>query len=184
MDQSNQLSWEEQNQNQTNQTNEPAPAHVRPTWDQYFLNIARAAATRGTCDRGRTGCCVSRDRHILVTGYVGSPKGCLHCDEVGHEMHTVNNPDGSTSQHCIRTSHAEQNAMTQAAKLGVALDGATIYCLMFPCYTCAKMLINCGIKRVVVEKDYHAAGRSKEILKLAGVEYVLLNDEMEHYANQ
>lgn len=158
--------------------------HVRPSWDEYFMGIARAAATRATCDRGRSGCCIAKDKRILVTGYVGSPENCAHCDDAGHEMHIVRHEDGSESQHCIRTTHAEQNAICQAARLGISLVGGTLYCRMTPCYTCAKIIINCGIKRVVCENDYHAGERSKEIFKEAGVEYELLNDELVKYDNQ
>ncbi len=156
----------------------------RPSWDEYFMGLARASATRATCDRGRSGCCIARDRRILVTGYVGSPMHCVHCDEVGHEMHTVRHSDGHESQHCIRTTHAEQNAICQAAFLGVSLQGATLYCRMTPCYTCAKMIINTGIVRVVCENDYHAGARSKEIFAEAGVVFELLNEDAVAYDNQ
>ena len=96
-------------------------------------------------------------------------------------MHTVICEDGKESRHCIRTTHNEQNALANAARFGVALDGSTIYCYMTPCYTCAKMIINSGIKRVVCNKDYHAGERSKEIFKEAGVEYVLVKTETETY---
>ncbi len=163
--------------------NTPTP-HVRPSWDEYFIGISRAAATRATCDRGRSGCCIARDKHILVTGYVGSPMGVPHCDEVGHEMHTVRHADGHESKHCIRTAHAEQNAICQAAKMGIALVGATIYCKMTPCYVCAKMIINCGISRVVCEKDYHASQRSKDIFAEAGVALKVMDNQLEQYDNQ
>jgi dCMP deaminase len=155
--------------------------HKRPTWDEYFLDIMKMVGTRSTCDRGRSGCVITRDRRILSTGYVGSPAGVAHCDDVGHEMHTVIHPDESQSRHCIRTAHAEQNAIAQAARVGIPLEGATLYCNMTPCYVCAKMIINAGIVRVVCNKDYHAGERSKEIFKEAGVEYVLVNNEMETY---
>ncbi|MFA5076135.1 MAG: cytidine/deoxycytidylate deaminase family protein [Patescibacteria group bacterium] len=157
--------------------------YIRPSWDEYFMGIAKAAASRATCDRGRSGCCIARDKRILVTGYVGSPMNCPHCDEVGHELHTVRHLDGHETQHCIRTTHAEQNAICQAALLGVSLNGATIYCKMTPCYVCAKMIINCGIKRVVCEFDYHDGERSKEIFSQAGVEYCLLNNQTVQYEN-
>lgn len=160
----------------------PTP-YVRPSWDEYFMKIARVVGERGTCDRGRSGCVIVKDKRILVTGYVGAPAGVAHCDEVGHEMHTVVPEDGSQSKHCIRTTHAEQNAIANAARKGIAVEGATLYCHMTPCYTCAKILINAGIMRVVAEKDYHVAKRSKEVFKEAGVEFVLLNDEIETYAN-
>lgn len=157
--------------------------YVRPTWDEYFMNIARAVGSRATCDRGRTGCVLVKDKHIISTGYVGAPAGCQSCDDVGHEMHTVLQDDGTQSKHCIRTTHNEQNAIVQAARFGVSTDGSTLYCMMTPCYTCAKLIINAGIKRVVAEKDYHAGTRSKEIFKEAGVKFELLNEETVTYAN-
>lgn len=155
--------------------------YKRPSWDEYFLKLVELVGTRGTCDRGRSGCVVARDNRILTTGYVGSPMGTAHCDDVGHEMHTVIHEDRSETRHCIRTAHNEQNAIANAARFGVALEGATIYCHMTPCYTCAKMIINAGIKRVVCNKDYHAGERSKEIFKEAGVEYALVNSDTETY---
>lgn len=155
----------------------------RPTWDEYFIGIMEMVGARSTCDRGRLGCILVKDKRIISTGYAGSPVGCKHCDDVGHEMHTVIQEDGTQSQHCVRTSHAEQNAIAQAAKAGVSTDGSTLYIKMTPCYTCAKILINAGIKRVVALKDYHASKRSKEIFKEAGVEFELMNEELETYAN-
>ena len=130
--------------------NETNISHKRPSWDEYFIEIMDAIAKRATCDRGRSGCVIAKDKRVVSTGYVGSPAGCSHCDEAGHEMHTVVQEDGTQSRHCIRTAHAEQNAIAQAARNGVATDGATLYCKMTPCYVCAKMIINSGIKRVVV----------------------------------
>lgn len=155
--------------------------YTRPSWDEYFMNIVRAVGTRATCDRGRTGCVLVKNKHIISTGYVGAPAGCASCDDVGHEINTVTQEDGTQSKHCIRTTHNEQNAIAQAARFGVSTDGATIYCMMTPCYTCAKLIINAGIKRVVAEKDYHAGTRSKAVFKEAGVQYELLNAEMVTY---
>lgn len=157
--------------------------YKRPSWDDYFLKIVDMVGTRGTCDRGRQGCVITKDKRIISTGYAGSPIGVSHCDEVGHEMHTVTHPDGSQSRHCIRTSHGEQNAICQAARAGIALEGATLYCKMAPCYVCAKMIINCGISRVVCEKDYHASKRSKEIFAEAGVQFKVLSNDIEVYAD-
>lgn len=156
----------------------------RPSWDEYFMEIARTTAKRATCDRGRAAAIIVKERRILCTGYVGSPVGIEHCDDVGHEMVEMINENGEESMHCIRTSHAEQNAICQAAKFGTSIDGATMYAKLEPCYTCAKMIINCGIKRVVVEKRYHAGQRTRDIFKKAGVELVVLNDEVEEYENQ
>ena len=155
--------------------------YLRPSWDEYFMSIAEMAGTRATCDRGRSGCVIVRDRRILCTGYVGSPVGLSHCDDIGHEMHTITNEDGTTSRHCVRTSHAEMNAIANAAKLGVSLDGATMYCHMTPCYTCAKIIINTGIKRIVAKIDYHASQRSKEIFDEAGIAFELLNNKIQKY---
>ena len=155
--------------------------HIRPSWDGYFMKIAEVVGERATCDRGRSGCVIVKDKRILVTGYVGAPVGVAHCDEVGHEMHTVVQEDGTQSKHCIRTTHAEQNAIANAARKGVAVEGGTLYCHMTPCYTCAKILINAGIERVVAKKDYHASKRSKEVFKEAGVELEILNPEVETY---
>jgi len=159
----------------------PKAPHVRPTWDQYFLSITKVVGDRGTCDRGRAGCVIVKDKRILCTGYAGSPANTKHCDDVGHEMHTVIHPDGHESRHCIRTAHAEQNAIVAAARFGVGLEGGVLYCHMTPCYACAKMIINAGIKRIVCNLDYHAGERSKEIFKEAGVLYELVNDEMQTY---
>ena len=147
------------------------------------MSIARVVATRATCDRGRSGCVIVLDKHILTTGYVGSPPGIAHCDEVGHEMSEVANPDGTVSKHCIRSTHAEQNAIIQAARNGITLKGATLYCKMTPCYTCAKLIITAGITRVVAEKDYHAGGRSKELFNEANITLDVLGG-LEEYSNQ
>lgn len=158
--------------------------HKRPSWDEYFLQMAVLVGSRGTCDRGRSGSIIVKDKRILTTGYVGSPIGLPHCDEAGHEIHTVTNEDGTKSQHCIRTAHAEQNAINNAARVGVALVGATMYSKMVPCYKCVQSIINVGIVRVVSEMDYHASKKSKEILKTAGVKLEIMNKEVEKYTRQ
>lgn len=168
----------------TNPQEESTTPYVRPSWDQYFLSIVKIVGSRGTCDRFRGGCVITKDKRIVATGYAGSPVGLPHCDEVGHEMHSVTNVDGSVSRHCVRTIHAEQNAICEAARRGIALEGGTLYCQMTPCYVCAKMLINAGIKRVVCAKDYHAGTRSKEIFKEAQINYELVEEAMTEYADQ
>jgi len=157
--------------------------YKRPSWDEYFLKISSMVGSRGTCDRGRAGCVITKGKRIISTGYVGSPIGLSHCDEIGHEMHTVTNEDGSISRHCIRTTHAEQNAICQAARFGTSLEGGTLYCKMTPCYVCAKMIINAGIQRVVCERDYHASARSKEIFAEAGIKFKLMSNEMVIYSD-
>ena len=158
--------------------------HVRPSWDEYFMEIADTVSKRATCDRGRSGCVVVRDRQILVTGYVGAPKGLPHCDEVGHQLKQMVHEDGTITQHCVRTVHAEQNAICQAAKLGISLNGATLYCRMTPCRTCAMLIINCGIARVVCANKYHAVAESEEMFKAAGVQLDFFSEEVVKYDKQ
>jgi len=166
-----------------NDQNQPS-SYVRPSWDEYFLEIARTVGKRGTCDRGRIGVVLVKDKRILCTGYVGSPIGIPHCDEIGHQMNKVTHEDGTVSQHCIRTSHGEINAICNAARYGTALDGATSYGKFEPCYTCAKALINAGVKRVVCEKQYHAASETRALFKAAGIELVVVTPVLEEYPNQ
>lgn len=152
----------------------------RKSWDEYFLEILNATRNRATCNRGKSGAIIVRDNHILATGYVGSPSGIEHCDEVDHEFIESYEKDPLSEEillkkHCIRTVHAEQNAICQAAKLGVAIAGAKMYCTMFPCYTCAKMLVNVGIAEIIAEYDYQSSGRSKEIFNKVGVRYRIIN---------
>jgi dCMP deaminase len=153
----------------------------RPSWDEYFLEMANAVSTRATCDRGRSGCVITRNKQILVTGYVGSPAGFAHCDEVGHQMKDVKHEDGTVTSHCMRTIHAEQNAICQAAKLGISIEGSTVYCRMTPCRTCAMLIINCGVERVVCERKYHAGGESEEMFKQAGIELDYKLEELQQY---
>jgi dCMP deaminase len=158
--------------------------YIRPTWDEYFMEVAKTIAKRATCDRGRSGCVIARDRQLLVTGYVGSPVGLPHCDDVGHLMKKVIHENGTESQHCVRTVHAEQNAICQAARLGISLLGSTLYCRMTPCRTCAMLIINCGIKRVVCENKYHAAQESEDMFAQAGVKLDYVSEEVVNYRDQ
>jgi dCMP deaminase len=156
----------------------------RPTWDEYFMEVANAIAKRATCDRGRSGCVIAKDNQILATGYVGAPAGLPHCDEVGHQMRKMLHEDGTITEHCVRTVHAEQNAICQAAKRGVAINGATLYCRMTPCRTCAMLIINCGIVRVVSEYRYHDADESESMFKMAGIVLEYVHNEVLKYKRQ
>ncbi|HEY3585647.1 MAG TPA: dCMP deaminase family protein [Myxococcaceae bacterium] len=118
---------------------------ARSSWDQYFMDIAKQVATRATCDRKHVGAVVVRDRTILSTGYNGSIRGMPHCDEVGHMME---------SGHCVATVHAEANAILQAAKNGVRIDGATLYTTASPCWPCFKLIANSGCVRIVYGEFY------------------------------
>ena len=116
--------------------------HERPSWDEYFLKIVDVVGSRATCDKSGSGCVIVLDNRIIATGYTGSLSGLPHCNEVGHDMNSGN---------CIRTIHAEQNAINQALKFGILLDGATMYCKAMPCPACAKMATSLGVKRIVAE---------------------------------
>lgn len=128
--------------------------YVRPSWDEYYFDVMRAISRRATCGRGRSGCVIVKDSHIISAGYVGAPRGLPSCDESGHILQEVIENDGSVKEHCIRTVHAEQNAICQAAKLGIAVDGGELYCTMTPCNTCAMLIIQCGIKKVHCLQHY------------------------------
>jgi dCMP deaminase len=118
---------------------------MRPDWTTYFLQIAETVATRSTCDRKHVGAVLVRDKAILATGYNGSIAGMPHCDEIGHLME---------DNHCVRTVHAESNAVAQAARNGVRLEGSTLYCTASPCWLCFKLLVNAGIKSMVYREFY------------------------------
>ena len=158
--------------------------YVRPTWDEYFLEVMHALAKRATCDRGRNACVIVRDNQILCTGYVGAPPGLPHCDEVGHLIKKTTHEDGSVTDHCLRTIHAELNAVCQAAKRGVSIEGATVYCKLAPCRTCTQALIACGIKRVVAEYRYHAGTESEELMKQVGIDFSYVHDEILQYGQK
>ena len=151
---------------------------MRPDWDDYFIDMMDTVATRATCDRGRSGCIIVKDKRIISTGYVGSPSGIPHCDDVGHLMKQVIDDDGTTRQHCMRTIHAEQNAICQAAKHGISLEGSTLYCKMEPCRVCAMLIISCGIKKVVAKSMYHAAQETRDTFTQAGVTMVVLENRL------
>jgi dCMP deaminase len=124
----------------------------RPSWDTYFMQIAHLVATRATCPRRSVGAIVVADKHIVATGYNGAPAGLPHCPPDGDKNEW---PRGCLmSGHCMRSLHAEQNCLLQAAKIGVSCDRSTMYVTCQPCNTCAKMIINAGIQRVVYEGDY------------------------------
>jgi dCMP deaminase len=125
----------------------------RPSWDSYFMQLAQVVAGRSTCLRRQVGAVMVKDRQILSTGYNGSPSGLIHCDEIGCLRQSLNVPSGERMEIC-RAVHAEQNALIQAAKHGIAIAGADLYCTHQPCVQCTKMLINVGIRRVVYIHPY------------------------------
>lgn len=125
----------------------------RPSWDHYFIDITHLVATRSTCLRRQVGALLVKNRNILATGYNGTPSGITHCEDVGCLRERLKVPSGERHELC-RGLHAEQNAIIQAARHGVNIDGATLYCTTMPCIICTKMLINAGIRRIVYEEGY------------------------------
>lgn len=132
----------------------------RPSWDEYFMDLAYTVSKRATCPRKRVGALAVHGRRVLVTGYNGSLPGAPHCDDVGCAME-----DG----HCVRTVHAEANAVMQAAAYGVRLEGCTVYTTASPCWPCMKLLMRAGTKRIVYAEEYRG------LVHAPGVEMVLLN---------
>ena len=132
---------------------------MRPGWDEYFMEVARTVATRATCPRASVGAVLVREQRILTTGYNGAPRHVPHCTEVGCEV---------VGGHCVRSPHAEANAVVQGALHGVRLAGATAYCTHQPCVNCAKLLISAGIERIVYESVYDDPF-SRRLLAEAGV---------------
>ena len=139
----------------------------RPPWDDYFLGVAELISKRSTCLRRRVGAVIVKERRILSTGYNGAPAGLPHCDEVGCIRMEKKIPAGERHELC-RGLHAEQNAIIQAALYGVSIKEAIIYATHHPCSVCAKMIINAGLRRVVIAKGYPDKMASK-MLKEAGI---------------
>ena len=125
----------------------------RPSWDAYFMGIARLVASRSTCLRRQVGAVLVKDRNILATGYNGTPSGISHCEQTGCLRQQLGVPSGERHELC-RGLHAEQNALIQAAKHGVAIAGATLYCTNSPCSICSKMIINAGLEKIIFQDGY------------------------------
>ncbi len=135
----------------------------RVSWAEYFMNIAQEVATRSTCDRKAVGAVIVRGKTILSTGYNGSIKGADHCDDAGHEME---------NDHCVRTIHAEANAIVQASRHGIRIENSEIYVTASPCYDCFKMIANAGINKIYFGEFY----RDERIIKLAEKLDIQLSD--------
>ena len=138
------------------------PSINRPTWEEYFMDIARLVAKRATCLRRQVGAVLVMDKRLLATGYNGAPSGLAHCLEVGCLREKNKIPSGERHELC-RGLHAEQNAIIQAAFHGIRIQGATLYCTNLPCVICTKMIINAGIKEIIYESGY-ADDLSREML--------------------
>jgi dCMP deaminase len=137
----------------------------RVDWHTYFMNIARQAATRSTCDRKHVGAVIVRDKTILSTGYNGSIRGMPHCDDVGHLME---------NDHCVATVHAEANAIIQAAKNGVRIEGSELYTTASPCWSCFKLIANAGI-RTIYYGAFYRDPRSIEVARQLGIQLIDLS---------
>ena len=148
----------------------------RPSWDEYFMKMAQLAASRSTCLRRQVGAVIVKDRHVIATGYNGAPKGLPHCGDIGGCLREqLGVPSGERHELC-RALHAEQNAIIQAATLAQSIEGATIYVTNQPCSICAKMIINAGIERIVVEDGYPDK-MAQDMLREAGLAIEMLTNE-------
>lgn len=148
---------------------------ARPSWREYFITLVDAAAQRASCDRGLSGAIFVRDNDVLATGYVGAPPGLPDCDVADHLWQEVNLWNDETqaydrSNHCVRTIHAEQNAILRAARTGTSLIGSTLYCTMEPCANCAMSVIGLGVVKVVAKNSYRTAQRSRDMLAAVGID--------------
>lgn len=147
----------------------------RPSWDEYFMEMAMLTAKRSTCMRRNVGAVIVQDKHIIATGYNGAPKGIPHCEEIGGCLREkMKIPSGERHELC-RALHAEQNAIIQAATLAQSIEGASIYITNQPCVICAKMIINAGIKRIVVKEGYPDK-LAVDLLAEAGLKIVMLGE--------
>jgi dCMP deaminase len=147
---------------------------TRPTWDQYFMSIAKLASTRSTCLRRKVGAVIVKDKRILSTGYNGAPRGLAHCLEIGCMREKLKIKSGERHELC-RAIHAEQNAVIQAAVSGVSIDEAVIYSTTFPCVLCSKIIINSGMSKIVVMEGY-PDDLSQQMLDEAGLIVEYLNE--------
>jgi len=145
----------------------------RPNWDEYFLKLAMLASERATCPRMHCGCVLAKDKNVIATGYNGSIPGDEHCDDAGCLI---------VDNHCVRTVHAEMNALIQAARRGHAVEGASAYITNMPCTTCSKSLITAGVKRIVIFSDYHDTMAEQFFAKAkVAIDRIAVPDKDIHY---
>ena len=152
-----------------------AQVRERPSWDRYFMSIARLASTRSTCLRRQVGAVIVKDKKILATGYNGAPVGLKHCLDIGCLREELGIPSGERHELC-RATHAEQNAIVQAATCGVNIKDSVIYSTTHPCILCSKLLINAGISKIIIEDSYPDE-MSRQMLNEAGVEIVIIGQD-------
>ncbi|MDD5597519.1 MAG: dCMP deaminase family protein [Victivallaceae bacterium] len=155
------------------------PVFKRPNWDKYFMDIAQVASARGNCLRRQVAAVIVRDHRIISTGYNGTPRGIKNCFDGGCPRCSSDTPSGHDLGSCL-CSHAEENAIVQAAYHGISVKDATLYTTFSPCLLCSKMIINSGIKEVVYHQKYSIANQALELLHEAGVLVRALEDEEEN----
>jgi len=149
----------------------------RPSYDEYFMEMAHVVSKRSTCLRRKVGAILVKDKHILSTGYNGAPKGLKHCSEVGCLREKLNIPSGERHELC-RGLHAEQNAIIQAAVFGTSIKDSVLYCTNTPCVVCVKMLINAGVKEVVFSGKY-PDDLARKMLDESKIEVRIFNNKQE-----
>ena len=148
----------------------------RPSWDEYFMEIADVVTKRSNCVSRKVGAVITVDNQIITTGYNGAPKGLHHCVDAGGCLRKLNKIESGTRQEVCRAAHAEQNAIISAAVRGVSIKGGTLYLNTYPCSICTRMIINAEIKRIVYDSDYNDP-LSKEMLDESGIEVLRLKRE-------
>lgn len=150
---------------------------IKPNWDEYFINMLDAVAMRASCDRGRSAAILTRNNRIISTGYVGAPKGLPTCDDEGHIMENHISSNGLiNSWHCVRTFHAEMNAILGCAREGVSTIGSTLYCHMLPCRNCGMAIIQAGIIKVIAKNRYHSDDETRIMFDKTNIEWVVLDN--------
>ena len=149
--------------------------------DLLFLDRLKAIESNTCCSRAKCGCLIERDGAVLVTGYAAVPPGDATCLEAGHVLVTVMKSDGDITEHCVRCIHAEQMAIAGAARKGICLDGATIYCSFTPCLVCSRLILFSGIVRVVARRYYHTPTESVEFLSSQNIEIIHSSPEVQSY---
>lgn len=149
--------------------------HERPSYDEYFMEMAHVVSKRSTCLRRKVGAILVKDKHILSTGYNGAPKGLKHCSEVGCLREKLDIPSGERHELC-RGLHAEQNAIIQSAVFGVSIKDSTLYCTNTPCIVCVKMLINAGVREIIFSGDY-PDDLAKKMLSESNIDIKMFNNE-------
>lgn len=154
---------------------------MRMKRDEYYLSVLEAVRGRSTCNRGESGAIIVKEGRIIATGYVGAPTGMPHCDEIGHLFKTSTMVGEDITTHCVRTVHAELNAILQAARFGITILGGIMYCTMTPCYECAKAIVNVGIVKVIAVYPYQEQERTISLFRARKIPFNIIYPEKRLY---